>query len=56
VPTLIDEHTRDWYAVEMGMSEADFAPMPPPAGPPPVPRLAPPPHTSGEAVQVFSRD
>lgn len=42
-----DEHTRDWYAAEMDMREADFAPMPPPVGAPPVPRQAPPPHTSG---------
>lgn len=42
-----DEHTRDWYAAEMGLSEADFAAMPPLPGPPPVPRLEPPAHTSG---------
>ena len=42
-----DEHTREWYAAELGMKEADLAPMPPPAGPAPVKRAPPPPHVSG---------
>jgi hypothetical protein len=45
-----DEHTRDWYATEMGMSADDFAPMAAPAGPPPVPRQTPPPHSGAFAI------
>ena len=49
-----DEHTKAWYATECGLTDDDFPSMPPPAGPPPIPKMIVPPNVSGIGSEADS--